>query len=125
LTGSVSTALEVGAGFGTARGLTLLIVAPATTPQRLRAMLARIDALGEVSLLASTVACAAVGIVAAAMLAGPIAGAALGVGLAVLVGARRGPGHGEPDQPGDHQRDVEHPGHLLDHHQRAGVRLHR
>ena len=34
-------------------------------------------------------------------------------------------GDGEPDQPGDHQRDVQDAGDLLDHHQRPGVGEHR
>ncbi|HET6937076.1 MAG TPA: hypothetical protein VFI19_00670, partial [Nocardioides sp.] len=50
LGGSVGTAFWVGVGFGAVRGLTLLIAAPARTPERLRALVARVDSLDAVSL---------------------------------------------------------------------------
>jgi hypothetical protein len=111
LSGSAGTAFWVGVEFGAVRGLTLLVVAPARTPARLRALVARIDTLDAASLR-----------VAARRRprrrggrrragGGPVAAAVAAVALGLLVlaprmrvavtPAGRAPEHGEPDQPGD------------------------
>jgi MFS family permease len=117
LTGSPTTALAVGLLFGTVRGLTVLVAAPATTPGRLRALLARVDRFDATSLLVAMVACAAVAVVAAGLLGGAVAAGATAAGLGSLLGARGRAGHRQPDQPRDHEGDVQHAGHLLHHHQ--------
>jgi len=117
LTGSAVHAFVVWVAFGTVRGFTILLVARATTPERLRAVLARVDGLAGTSLLVAAATSLAVGVVAAGALGGVITAVSTAAFGAVLLGAGRRPRHGEADQPRDDQRDVEHAGHLLDHHQ--------
>ena len=117
LTGSPAEAFRVGVVFGAVRGLTLLLAAAATSPERLRALLAGVDRLDAISLRVAMVASATVGVVAAWALGGAVAAAVAAAVSLVLVGARRRPGHRQPDQPRDHQGDVQHAGHLLHHHQ--------
>ncbi|MDX6372786.1 MAG: hypothetical protein QOD98_1774 [Nocardioidaceae bacterium] len=124
LTGSAVDAVVVGMSFGTVRGLTILLVARATTPERLRAMLARVDGLSALSLLVAAATSLAVGVVAAGALGGLVAAATTAAGGSLLVAGRR-PRHREADQPRDHQRDVENPGELLHHHQRSRVLVDR
>jgi MFS family permease len=89
LTGSAGTALWVGVEFGAVRGLTLLVVARARTPERLRAIVARVDSLDTVSLRATAATSAAVGAVAAGVLGGPVAAAVVAAVLGALVLAPR------------------------------------
>jgi MFS family permease len=85
LSGSVRAAFVVGIVFGTARGLTLLVVTRARTPERLRALVGRVDALGPFSLKAAAAASAAVAAVAAGVLAGPVAAGGVAVVLELVV----------------------------------------
>jgi len=89
LTGSARTAFWVGVTFGAVRGLTLLVVAPVRTPDRLRALLARVDALDAGSLRVAAAASAVAGTVAAGVLAGPVAAAVAAAALGWLVLAPR------------------------------------
>jgi hypothetical protein len=72
LTGSLTAALVIGAAFGAVRGLTILVAAPARTPDRLRAAHRRIAALAGPSLRVCLAMSAAVAGVAGYALAGPI-----------------------------------------------------
>ena len=89
LSGSAGTAFWVGVEFGAVRGLTLLVVAPARTPDRLRALVARIDSLDATSLRVAAATSAAVGAVSAGALGGPVAAAVAAVALGLLVFAQR------------------------------------
>ena len=84
LSGSATTALWVGVEFGTIRGLAILVVAPAATPDRLRALLARVDALDAASLRVAALTSAGAGAVAAGVLAGPLAASVAAVALGAL-----------------------------------------
>ena len=76
--------------FGTVRGLTILVAAPARTPDRLRAAHRRIAALSAASLWACVAVSGTVAIVAAAALGGPLPAVVLGV-LVVAVSVVRRP----------------------------------
>jgi MFS family permease len=85
-TGSPRLALAVGIAFGAVRGLGVCCGALARTPDRLRAVLVRLDATAAASLRA----CVAAEIAAAAVALGTVGGRAAlpaAVGLAVLLGA--------------------------------------
>jgi len=90
LNGSASTAFWVGVEFGAVRGLSILLVAPVSTPDRLRALIARVDALDEVSLRFAAATSAGVGAVAVGVLLGPLAAVAAGLVLGALAVARAG-----------------------------------
>jgi len=109
LTGSPLEALLVGVVFGIVRGLTLLVSGRARTPERLRALLARVERSGPLSLRAVMAAEAAV-VPVAGFASGGLAGsiiAVAGVGaLAVLAAASaprrvsdRGPRGGGATRP--------------------------
>jgi MFS family permease len=85
LSGSAATAFWVGIEFGAVRGLTLLLVARARTPDRLRALLARVDSLDTVSLQTAAAASASVAAVAAGALGGAVAAAVVAAALGWLV----------------------------------------
>jgi hypothetical protein len=89
LTGSALTAFGVGVVFGAVRGLTLLVVVPARTPERLRGLLARVDSLDTVSLRVAATTSAVVGAVAAGVLGGPAGAAVAAAVLGSLVLAPR------------------------------------
>jgi hypothetical protein len=91
LTGDARLAFAVGVTFGAVRGLGVLCGAAARTPQRLAAVLGRLDATAESSLLACV--CAEIVVAALAMWraagpAGPVAAAGLGAALAAVTVAR-------------------------------------
>jgi hypothetical protein len=77
LTGSPMPALLAGVAFGVIRGLGVLLAAPARDPERLPALLARIDSWAAGSATAAATSCGAVAVVAAWRLGG------LGTALAV------------------------------------------
>jgi MFS family permease len=89
LSGSAVTAFWVGIAFGAVRGLTLLVVAPARNPERLRALLARVDSLDALSLRVAAATSAVVGAVAADVLGGPVLAAVAAAALGLLVLAPR------------------------------------
>lgn len=74
-------ALLVGVAFGLARGLCVLISAGAVTPERLRSLLRRIDALAGPSLAVVVLIEIATATVAGGVAAGPLVGALLGAAL--------------------------------------------
>jgi hypothetical protein len=88
LTGSPRTALVAGVGFGLIRGLTILVAAPARTPERLRVLLSRVEgaAAGSVRVLALTQLVVAG--VAGWILGGPLVAGAVTV-LAASAAIRR------------------------------------
>jgi hypothetical protein len=90
LNGTATIAFWVGVEFGAVRGLSILLVAAVSTPDRLRALIARIDALGEVSLRIAAATSAGVGAVSAAVLGGPLAAAAAALVLGALAVAPAG-----------------------------------
>jgi hypothetical protein len=90
LTGSAATAFLIGLTFGGVRGLGILVTATTRTPERLRALIARVDHFGAPSLRLAGAVDAVVG-VAAGWFAGGVVLAALIAGpLTVLVVAPRG-----------------------------------
>jgi hypothetical protein len=90
LSGSATIAFWVGVEFGAVRGLSILLVAAVSTPERLRSLIARVDALGEVSLRIAAATSAGVGAVSAAVLGGPLAAAAAALALGALAVAPAG-----------------------------------
>jgi hypothetical protein len=84
LTGEPLQALGAGIGFGLVRGLGVLLAAPARTPERLRALLARVDGWAGPSMMLACAAEVTVAGVATWTLAGAPAAAAV---AALLVGA--------------------------------------
>jgi len=84
LTADPAAAFAVGLGFGVVRGLGILLTVRVRTPDALRSLLARLDALDAASLRGACLVAAGVGAVAAGLLAGPVAGAAAAVGLGLL-----------------------------------------
>jgi hypothetical protein len=89
LSGSAASAFLVGVGFGAVRGLTLLVVARARTPDRLRALVARVDSLDAASLRVAAATSAVVAAVAAGLLGGPLGAAVTAAALGWLVLAPR------------------------------------
>ena len=83
LTGSPPAALLIGVGFGLVRGLTIVVAATGTSPERLRFVLARVDLLEPRSRQVALAAQAVVLFAAVAALAG-LTGLAGLAGLAVL-----------------------------------------
>jgi hypothetical protein len=82
--------LLIGGTFGLARGAAILVTAGATTPERLRSLLRRVDALGGASLGAAIAVQGAAAITAAWVVGGPAAAAiVLLVVLAPLAIRRR------------------------------------
>jgi hypothetical protein len=88
--GSAITAVWVGVEFGAVRGLAILLVAPVGTVDRLRAVLALVDALDAVSLRIAAATSAGVGAVAVGVLAGPLWAAAAALVLGTLAVAPAG-----------------------------------
>jgi hypothetical protein len=84
LTGEPAAAFGVGLGFGVVRGFAILLTSRVDTPGALRSLLARLDALDATSLRVACLAAAVVGVVAAWLLGGPIAGATAAIGLGLL-----------------------------------------
>ena len=70
LTGSAVQALSVAVIFGSVRGLTILVAAPARTPERLRTTHRRIATLAPLSRWSGAVACAAVAVIAGFVVGG-------------------------------------------------------
>jgi len=91
LTGDARLAFAAGIVFGTVRGLGVLCGRSVRTPERLRAVLGRIDARGELSLSACVGTEVAVAALAAWRLGGPVVGAAVGAALIAVTVA--GPAH--------------------------------
>lgn len=89
LTGSPAQALVVGVVFGAVRGLTILVAAPARTPERLRTAHRRIAGLAAASLWACVAVCAAVAVLAGFAVAGPVVAAVIALGTAAGLGIRR------------------------------------
>ncbi len=88
-TGSPVQAFAVATVFGAVRGLTILVAAPARTPDRLRAAHRRIAGLAAASMWACVAVSGAVATVAAAALAGPVPAAAVAVVVLAVALARR------------------------------------
>ena len=88
-TGSPVQAFAVVVVFGAVRGLTILVAAPARTPDRLRAAHRRIAGLAAASLWTCVAVSGAVATVAAAALAGPVPAAAVAVVVLAVALARR------------------------------------
>ena len=89
LSGSAASAFWAGIGFGAVRGLTLLVVAPARTPDRLRALVARVDSLDAASLRVAAATSAVVAAVAAGLVGGPVGAAVTAAALGWLALAPR------------------------------------
>lgn len=83
LTGSPSQALLAGLGFGALRGLGILLAVPARDPERLRSLLARVDAAAAPSVALATLAQVGIATVIAGRLAGPLPATAVAVVLTV------------------------------------------
>lgn len=88
LTRSSTQAFAVGVLFGAVRGLTILVAAPATGADRLRAAHRRIAALAAPSLRVCIAVAGAVAVTAGYLLAGPLLAAAVGL-LALVPTVRR------------------------------------
>jgi hypothetical protein len=90
LTGSPTQAFAGGVAFGLARGLCIIVAAPARTPDRLALVIRRIDSWAGPSAALAAGTCAAVGVVAAWQLSGvPLAGAvALAFGALLIYASR-------------------------------------
>ncbi len=84
LTARPVAAVAIGVTFGIVRGLAILVTTRATTPQRLRTLIAGIDRLGPASLRVACASSAGVAVLAAWQLAGPMAAAALTIGFVGL-----------------------------------------
>ena len=84
LSGSATIAFWVGVEFGVVRGLSVLLVAPVSTPDRLRALIARVDTLDAVSLRVAAATSAGVGAVSVGVLGGPLAAVAAALVLGAL-----------------------------------------
>jgi MFS family permease len=91
LTGRPGAAFAVGLAFGVARGLGILVTAGVRTPDQLRRLIGRVDALDRVSLQVACGTAAAAGVVAAGFAAGPALALVVAVPLAGLTFARRLP----------------------------------
>jgi hypothetical protein len=91
LTARPAVALGIGVTFGTCRGIAVMVAARARTPERLRSVVARVDAASRWSVVAVRLVVAGVACTASWYAAGALAaaGAATGV-LAVLLVPQRG-----------------------------------
>lgn len=88
LTASPTEAFLVGVTFGTVRGLTIVIAAPARTGAQLRTLMARVNRLAPVSLTIARACEFAVAVAAGWIVGVPLACAALLLGLCVSIGVR-------------------------------------
>jgi hypothetical protein len=90
LTGRPGAALLGGLVFGSVRGLGIALAATARDPERLRTLLARVDAAAGPSVLLAALAQAGIATAAAWALGGPLLAAATAAVLGVAVAARAG-----------------------------------
>lgn len=90
LTGHPATAFGIGLAFGVVRGLGVLVTAAVRTPEQLRSRIARVDRLGSPSLRLACAVDAAAGVLAAWFVGGVVAAAIVAGPLAVLVVGWRG-----------------------------------
>ena len=90
VTGRPATAFAIGLVFGVVRGLGILVTAAVRTPDQLRHLIGRIDALDGASLQVACAVAASVGVVAAWSTAGPALAVVVAVPLALLTLGRRG-----------------------------------
>jgi len=88
LTGSAAQAASVALTFGLVRGLTIVVAAPARTPERLRAAHRRIAALTAVSLWACVGVCAATSVVAGFVVGGAALAGAVALAATLLAVAQ-------------------------------------
>ena len=89
LNGSAREALVAGLAFGLVRGASIAVAGAAHDPERLRALLGRVESWAPASALIAGGWCVAVAGTAAWALAGPLLAAAVGTGLTALAAARR------------------------------------
>ncbi|GAB2480331.1 hypothetical protein [Jatrophihabitans fulvus] len=94
LTGSPAQALLVAGVFGAVRGLAIVVAGWARTPDRLRALVSRVDGWAVPSTWVASAVSALVAGAAGAALGGPVVGAGVVVGLVAVVAASRRWVHG-------------------------------
>jgi hypothetical protein len=92
LTASPSQAFIAGLAFGVLRGMTIAVAGVARDPQRLAALLGRIESLADASSLAACTASAAVAVSAAWRLGGAVPAVALALALGAVVTLTGGTG---------------------------------